>query len=334
MYLSLIVPVYNGGHLIEKCLNSILKQTFNDYEVIIIDDGSKDDTLQVCRRFSAMDSRFHVYHKENEGLSRARNDGLSKASGDYICWADHDDYMEPDYLQSLVDSCEKYAYPDCVFHGLLVKNNDDSTPKLPCKNEGLYRLPDDVDQFFHNVNVKDFGFSFGKLFKRSIIEENHLVYNPKIVLGEDLDFFVRFLSVCKEIAVFPLSTYYYCVWNTSISHRIYEFDAEIGGLDELVTSWTQMYSSIGNGKKIVWSQLFESIQSIFGRTLFSNYKNRYDKKVRITNLKKFSSSVVSIGNTNYTSIPFLSFISWCLKHHFFAFADTVCKVRYNIRNIL
>lgn len=100
--ISIIVPVYNPGEeKLTRCLNSIIEQTFTDFEVILVDDGSCDGSSEVCDKFCKMDTRFDVIHQENAGVSRARNRGIEESSGRYICFIDCDDYVKCEYLEIL-----------------------------------------------------------------------------------------------------------------------------------------------------------------------------------------------------------------------------------------
>ena len=101
---SVIVPVYNTGKYLSECIESVLKQSFKDFEIILVDDGSKDDSPCICDEYANRDKRITVIHKENEGLSMARNDGLALAKGDFVCFLDSDDFWLGDNsLSSLVD---------------------------------------------------------------------------------------------------------------------------------------------------------------------------------------------------------------------------------------
>lgn len=98
--ISIIVPVYNTGEILRNTLDSILSQTFVDFEVILVDDGSKDESGRVCDEYASKDERFIVFHKENGGICDARNYGLSKCNGKYVAFCDHDDLFEPDLLEN------------------------------------------------------------------------------------------------------------------------------------------------------------------------------------------------------------------------------------------
>ena len=100
--ISVIVPVYNAEKYLHRCIDSILAQTFSDFELLLIDDGSKDNSGRICDEYAAKDSRIRVFHKKNGGVSSARNMGLDNAKGDWITFVDSDDWVKQDYLYSMI----------------------------------------------------------------------------------------------------------------------------------------------------------------------------------------------------------------------------------------
>lgn len=111
--ISVIIPIYNRDYCLSRCLESVLQQTFTNWECILIDDGSTDRTLSVCRTYVDKDSRFQVYSQPNGGVSAARNLALEHAGGEYIAFIDSDDWVEPNYLQVLYESTAKSVMPLC-----------------------------------------------------------------------------------------------------------------------------------------------------------------------------------------------------------------------------
>lgn len=114
---SIIVPVYKAEPYIRKCIDSILSQTFTNFELLLIDDGSPDNCGKICDEYAELDTRVHVFHKENGGVSAARNLGLDHAKGDYVCFIDSDDWIDPDMLETLI-GWEQKKQTDLLFFGL------------------------------------------------------------------------------------------------------------------------------------------------------------------------------------------------------------------------
>lgn len=111
---SIIVPVYKAELYIRKCIDSILSQTFTNFELLLIDDGSPDNCGKICDEYAELDTRVHVFHKENGGVSAARNLGLDHAKGDYVCFIDSDDWIDPDMLETLI-GWEQKKQTDLLF---------------------------------------------------------------------------------------------------------------------------------------------------------------------------------------------------------------------------
>lgn len=106
--ISIVVPVYNAENYLEKCINSIIGQTYRNLEIILIDDGSNDNSLSICEKFALQDNRIKVFHQNNGGVASARNKGLSEASGEFIAWVDSDDSTEPEYIEKLYNAVKEY----------------------------------------------------------------------------------------------------------------------------------------------------------------------------------------------------------------------------------
>ena len=119
MILSIIIPIYNRKRTLPRCLDSILSMKMNDYEVLMVDDGSTDDSGEICKKYEHLDSRFHYYHKKNGGVSNARNFGISKSSGMWITFVDSDDFVQADHFDCLND--EQTAQYDFLMTGVSVQ---------------------------------------------------------------------------------------------------------------------------------------------------------------------------------------------------------------------
>lgn len=202
--ISIIMPVYNKARYIEKCIKSIIGQSFTDWELIIINDGSTDFTLNICQQFS--DVRIKIISVENGGVSKARNIGLSKAEGEYITFVDGDDYLDPDYLKCLFKP--KYDMSMC---GLTkVKENGEVIKKIFPINDGA-KNSDEVFKYFYKEQMDSgiYGFVAGKMVKRSLLEENEILFNPYITLAEDYDFFLKVYDKLNELYYVHTAGYFY-----------------------------------------------------------------------------------------------------------------------------
>lgn len=173
--ISVIIPAYNAAKKIVCCIESLLNQTYQDWELIIIDDGSTDNTLDVCQTFH--DKRIQVYHKPNGGVSSARNTGLTYAKGEYIAFVDADDYLEPMYLEHLNQGSDY----DLSITGFCYDKEPEKTNlllELIDKSSIAKSLSDLIDS-------DQLCYPWGRMFKRSIIEQYHIRFNEKMRFAED-----------------------------------------------------------------------------------------------------------------------------------------------------
>ena len=220
--ISIIVPVYKVENYLSQCIDSILSQTFSDWECILVDDGSPDGSGAICDEYAQIDTRIQVIHKKNGGVSAARNSGLSVALGEYVYFIDSDDYVEREALE-LSMSKAKQLDADIIVHGLVrdfIYNNSSTSlkyTKLPEKDYStILEMADRWGLLKGPVN---------KLFKNTIIKNNALRFDESISYGEDTKFTFEYLAHCHTIAFVPRHLYHYCFRNKdSLTSRDYPFD--------------------------------------------------------------------------------------------------------------
>lgn len=189
--ISVIISAYNAARTIRRCIQSVLDQIYTEWEMIIVDDGSKDDTLDICQSYD--DSRIRVLHKENGGVSSARNHGLKFAQGDYIAFIDSDDFIEADYLEHLSQGLDY----DIVISGFCYENTPESSSfhlKL-ANREAVGR------ELSKLINADQLCYPWGRLFKRSIIEQNHIRFNEKMRFAEDNVFNWEYLCHINSLRI-------------------------------------------------------------------------------------------------------------------------------------
>lgn len=216
--ISVIVPIYNVEKYLPQCLESILSQTFTDYELLLIDDGSKDRSGEICDRYAERDSRVKVFHTENRGVSAARNLGLEKATAEWICFVDSDDWVEDRYLQSLFNG-RCLSKESIVCQSFYVENELylETRRKLRSYSDIVLREPFDESLVMYyllnnySVNV------FAKLFSRKLIVDHQIFFCEDISWFEDAIFLHNYLLYVKEIALSSFVSYHYMQRNSNIS---------------------------------------------------------------------------------------------------------------------
>jgi len=219
--ISVIVPVYNVEKYIDRCIKSILAQSFTDFELLLIDDGSKDRSGEICDYYAERNEKIRVFHNDNHGVSFSRNFGLNTSAGEYIAFVDSDDCVEEDYLKVLFKGIGDSDLSIC---GVFFCDNQ-KTRDNPQKNTGNFILS------FNSVNNRQlsdlivnrrFNYVYAKLFKASIIKGNKLLFNKSVDLGEDTIFVMEYILYAKSINIIGDAYYYYIKDNVnSLTGRFY-----------------------------------------------------------------------------------------------------------------
>lgn len=219
--ISVIVPVYNVEKYLSRCIDSLIRQSYSNIEILLVDDGSKDESLSICKEYEEKDSRIHVFHKENEGLGLTRNYGVEQATGEYITFVDSDDYLTLDAIDSMVKKAVE-TDADVVIASHYYKNKKQEielSERLYCGTEIKEILM--VHMMGNNGNQLD-ALSYtawGKLYKKEIFTKNRLLFpSERKLIWEDLAFSVEAYPLCEKVYILHKPVYYYCFNEGSLTH--------------------------------------------------------------------------------------------------------------------
>lgn len=233
--LSVIIPVYNGEKYISRCLDSVLNQNVEGLEIIIVDDGSKDDTGKICKEYQEKDSRIKYFNKKNEGVSVARNYGIEKVSGKYMTFVDADDWLEDGAYTDVISYIEKKDLDIYIFNYKYVDENGKSSINNNTTIEFEYSSKEDIEKIQNviiaNGNIygddiapqrKVFGLGlvWNKIYKTSIVKDNNIRFvmcNQKAMF-EDVAFCFEALEYSKSVKFSKSVKYNYYVNNASAVH--------------------------------------------------------------------------------------------------------------------
>ena len=210
---SIIVPVYNVENYIDDCVKSLVSQTYKNIEIILIDDGSTDKSGGICDEYALDYDRVKVFHKENGGLSDARNYGLTKIEGEYVCFVDSDDYVEPNFVYELMSAVEKYSVDIACVRWKATKATEQL--KIPCTGET--KLLDSQTVLKEMVSPIDYGITvsvWDRIYKRDIIAGLSF---PKGKCYEDILFSTNAIIRANKIAYIDKELYVYRVRVGSIT---------------------------------------------------------------------------------------------------------------------
>ena len=320
--ISVIIPVYNAEEYLKTCLRSIQNQTYSSFEVWLINDGSQDKSGIICDTFQATDSRFHVIHKPNGGVSSARNVGIENAKGEWICFIDSDDTVEKNYLETLQQSIgEKQDL--LIIQGFnTIFHNGKKEQRL--FNNYFYPSTE-IYKTFQDSNLNRCGFPFGKLYNKEIINQNNIRFDEQIHYAEDVMFMLTYLCHVSAIQTVSEANYNYYVRNNgSLSQRIFSFKSEykcyltyLDRLTKLEKRFNLPKSSTLKAKNVISEYLIRrSIGSLY------QHSTREPLKKRIFILKSLTGEQINFLKRYYKNCNWFHKVTvFLLSKHYYYLCD-------------
>jgi len=316
---SLIIPFYNAADFMHRCIECVKKQDYKNFEAILIDDGSTDDSYQLCRQLTQDDQRFTVLHQANAGASAARNMGIDQAQGKAICFMDVDDEIDSAYISALAQ--DRAEDIDLVIQGLTQLTCGQAQDRSIPLNK-TYRLsdPKEAEAFFSDINIERFGGPYCKLFDAHLLRTHHIMFNPSIRLAEDLDFLLRYLCVCQSVRLSSENHYRYINNSGSASSHLYAFDVESNGMHALVASWTRQTEHF---QVPALSTLRDrSIAYYVYRCLFASQS--------VTDITSIPASYYpAFAQYWQSSTPYLKIVKWLFAHRYFRLTYLLLRLARN-----
>lgn len=213
--ISVILPVYNGEKYLNECIDSVLNQTFTNFELIIVDDGSHDKTAQICDTYVAADNRVHVIYQENAGLISARKRGLQEVKGRYVSFIDADDWWDKEFLQTFADEIAMADY-DLIASGCIQEYEDKKVHKLnniPCgKYIDSKQMKLICAKMLHFSGFFNFGilpYMWNKLFKTELLKIAYEQIDLKINDGEDVATVMPYIAIAQSVSIIDTCQYHY-----------------------------------------------------------------------------------------------------------------------------
>ena len=301
---SIIVPVYNTAKYLCRCLDSILQQSFNDFEVLLVDDGSTDGSVKICDEYAAKDSRVRVFHKVNEGVSSARNMGLDNAVGEWVTFVDSDDELS---VEGLRLDYNQLGDVDLILTAYCGKKGDAFELNV-VEREGGHDFKTFLSE---NLNCGVFSVVCGKFFRREKI--GNLRFDVAMKIGEDTLFTLMFLSVINECKVVNTVTYIYNQpQNLQKKYGLGVTDS-ISNLDKIHIAYRQLgVSSIDFEKRI-----FTDYKFLCQEDIYTHVDKWYKDKRVLYMYNRIKSSMTLKYRFNYflMSYPFFSALCRMLRNN-------------------
>lgn len=266
--ISIIIPVYNTSKYLKKCITSISNQSLREIEIICVNDGSTDNSLEILEKMAQEDERIKIINKKNEGPSKARNVALKIAKGKYYLNIDSDDWIEQEYLKDIYDRAEKdnldITICDAIFDFVKDKNRNYILKDLSVEDREILSGDEYITIFFKN---NFYGYTWNKLIKREIYVLNNILYPENIFYREDVEVLLRLAYFSKKIGKLNRAYYHYIQWENNVVNKVNEKK-----FYDLVNSFSNLESFFINYSnniydKIKRRKIFDMLYLIFNEKL-------------------------------------------------------------------
>ena len=314
---SIIVPVYKAEQWLHRCVDSILVQTMTDLELLLIDDGSPDKSGEICDEYAAKDSRIRVFHKENGGVSSARQMGIDNAIGEYIIHCDPDDWIEPTMLEELIQYA-KLTGADMIVCDFW---RDWKYKQMHSKQDcSFFNKTDDFLKALFDEQIH--GGLWNKLVRTSVIRSNNLFIPSELILSEDLFFCAMLLKCDITFAYCPRALYHYCENDFSLTKKVTRksVKAKIFLVDLLSKEFlSAKYDDFFRLKKSILIDVLRAKQFDLFNGLYPEIRNRILKEKGIYNFKTPNTGVLKIALLRNVKLAY-----WVYKVNI----NFICFVQY------
>lgn len=279
MLFSVIIPVYNVEKYLRCCVNSVKNQSFTDYELILVNDGSTDNCPEICDEYAFFDERVKVIHKNNEGLSAARNDGLKIAQGEYIVFLDSDDFFEHKDCLKLI-AYKTVAKPDLIIYKTSTCDETGNDISYSNINFDFKYDKTEIGKMVETTIIDD-GFqasAWSKCIKKSVLIDNDITFE-KGLLGEDIDWY---LSVIRKVKTFELLDNYIYVYRKRPGSITKTFGVKnLADLIWILQKWNSILqnSKIDNALKHYLGKTYTSLLIVYA-SVKDNEKKSYKQRIK------------------------------------------------------
>ena len=296
MRFSVVIPVFNSEKYIDRCLNSIINQTYKNIEIIIIDDGSSDRSYEICEKKSKKDKRIKLIKQANKGVSFARNLGIEESKGDFIVFVDSDDYLE----DTAIEVCNNNIKDNDLLICEIAYIVNEKKIYIPCKLNGEYTTKTLLESLNNRKNIKlaeRINSVCGKVYRADIIKLNQIRFDECISIGEDLLFNIYYLEKIKKIKWIDYAIYNYYKNNIYSCTNDYKKN-KFMELNEVSNSYERLLDTLGDKK------LFDIVKYIRVKNIYSCildlFHEKCDLKFKeklkyIKNIKNITKRKVVIG---------------------------------------
>lgn len=324
--ISIIVPVYNVEAYLPACLDSLLTQTYSNIEILLVDDGTPDNSGRICDEYADKDQRIRVFHLKNGGVSSARNYAIERATGDYVCFVDSDDEVKDTYVQHFVESiCEDthiYISGVKIVHDCIQQEN------IIYSQNGICGIND----VFSKNKLCGHGYAWAKCYNLSKLRSWGVKFNSQVKFSEDLLFVLECLQHTDKICYIPFVDYLYYIRASSASSKIYPLEVEVICYTEIKKAVQQISSKYHIN---LWNveNVGEIIAMLFARVRNAMYQMpNIASQTRVRIYRSLSEMEINnMYSHRYINNVMVRIGYWFLKKEMYKVADLYFKIIYKIK---
>lgn len=291
--ISIIIPFYNSGTTLKNCIESILNQTINNYEIILINNSSNDSSTQIAIDYSNKYKFIHYYNIKERNVSTARNTGLANSNGNIICFIDSDDLVHKNYLKIMYNNFKSNDLIICNYSTKIFLLND------KIKKNKVLNKTNCFNSILKNKKIK--GYVWNKFFKKEIIDNNNITFNNKLKIGEDTEFVFNYLKFCKKIVFIDSKLYYYNNSENNTVNNVNNYENVLYCLDHIYHEYKKYNCDKNNLQLINYYYLKKYYEIKYYNKNFNNYKNiyfsnklKFNYKFKLFLYKNFTQTIIII----------------------------------------
>lgn len=302
---SIIIPIYKAEKTLKRCVNSILNQEFKDYEIVLINDGSPDNCLKICKEYKENNNNIIIINKKNEGVSKARNEGIKISKGKYLVFVDSDDYIQPDMLAKLYYIITKKEY-DVIYFGMNNVNQEGDIISSTHLKELSYSKEELYQGVEYLIKHNYMGFVGSKIIKREVIKKNKIKFDEKMNYSEDFMMSCDFFDKIQSLYISPFNLYNYVKYSeigSSLSTRYIEDLIPI--IDKLFINLKKVLENVCDNEKykknILLQFCIDQIPIIIINNIYTEKRMKF-QDINLESKKFISSKVFNYLIENYKDI--------------------------------
>jgi glycosyltransferase involved in cell wall biosynthesis len=271
--ISIVIPVYNTESYLERCIESVVSQSYKKFELLLIDDGSDDNSGYICDKYSSLDPRIKSFHTKNKGVSVARNYGLDLLKGEVVTFVDSDDCVGENYLLELIESYNRLETSGMVIHNILI--NDQKCPNEKLPELIINNKKEELINVFISEKLRRFSRPSSKLFSTDVIKKYSLRFPAGVHMGEDAIFNVLYLSRVDSLILSNKSSYFLTRRGDSLVTRYNSFKSEYLGYNLLKKAVRQFFNTAQAYTCDYQKKVWKNTENLFIRTVQSVYKSNH-----------------------------------------------------------